>query len=100
MEKYLKLEILTYNMYEHEDGQGWPCHGWLDTSGEVRSMHEPRLSRDIVSYVESCFYLDVPVELVCKMYVTKHIDMDAAARYKDFFLHRKDVLNIYSRLRK
>ena len=76
MGKYPKIAILTYNMYEHEDGQGWTCHGRLDTSGEARSMHQPRISRDIVSHVESCFYLDVPVESVCKMKIKKNINMD------------------------
>ena len=50
------IEILTYNMYEHEDEQGWPCHGKLDTSGEVSTLHKPKLTNDIISYVGS-FYL-------------------------------------------
>jgi hypothetical protein len=50
------IEILTYNMYENEDENGWSYHGKHDTSGESRSKHKPRLSRDIVSYVESCFF--------------------------------------------
>ena len=53
----------------------WPN----DTSGDARSLHQPKLSRDMVSYVESCFFLDVPVDSVCKMHVKKYIDMDAAA---------------------
>jgi hypothetical protein len=55
------VAILTYNVYDHEDGNGWPCHGQHDTSGEARSMHKPRLSRDMVSYVESCYFLEVPL---------------------------------------
>ena len=35
------VAILTYNVYDHEDGEGWPCHGQHDTLGEVRSMHKP-----------------------------------------------------------
>jgi hypothetical protein len=31
-----KIEILTYNTYEHEDEEGWPCHGRHDKSGEAR----------------------------------------------------------------
>jgi hypothetical protein len=27
------IAILTYNTYEHEDEEGWPCHGRLDKSG-------------------------------------------------------------------
>lgn len=92
--------ILTYNLYEHEDKQGWPCHGLHDTSGEARSLHKPKLSRDIVSYVESCFFLEVPVDSVCKMHINKHINLDATARDRDFFLSRKDVANIYCRLSK
>jgi hypothetical protein len=51
------IEILTYNMYENEDENGRPCHGKHGTSGESTSKHKPRLSRDIVSYVESFFFL-------------------------------------------
>ena len=35
------IAILTYNVYDHEDGEGWPCHGQHDTLGEARSMHKP-----------------------------------------------------------
>jgi hypothetical protein len=94
------VAILTYNVYDHEDGNGWPCHGQHDTSGEARSMYKPRLSRDMVSYVESCYFLEVPVDSVCKMHIKKHVDMDATARERDFFLSRKDVVNIYNRLMK
>ena len=87
-------------MYEHVDSQGWPCHGQQDTSGPARVLHHPKLSRDMVSYVECCFFLDVPVDSVCKMHVKKYIDMDAATRDRDFFLCKKDVVNIYNRLMK
>ena len=60
------IAILAYNMYEHEDGEGWPCHGQHDTSGDARTLHRPRLSRDIVAYVESCFSLVVPIDTVYK----------------------------------
>ena len=65
------IAILTYNMYEHEDEQGWPCHGQLDTSGNARTLHKPKLSRDIVSYVESCYFLGVPPDSVYKMHVKR-----------------------------
>ena len=52
------------------------------------------------SNVESCFFLDVLVDSVCKMHVKKYIDMDVAARDRDLFLRRKDVVNIYNRLMK
>lgn len=82
MVKDPEVAILTYNMYEHEDTRGWPCHGRHDASGEHRSMHKPRLSRDTVSYVESCFSWDVSADSVYKMYNKKHVDMDAADRDK------------------
>ena len=44
--------------------------------------------------------MEVPVDFVCKMHVKKYIDMDAAARDRDFFLCRKDVVNISNRLMK
>ena len=94
------VAILTYNNHEHKDTQGLPCHGRHDTSGEPRSMHKTRLSRDIISYVESCFYFDVPVDSMCKMHINKHVDIDASNRDRDFFLCRKDVENIYNCLRK
>ena len=100
MVQILEVAIITYNMYEHVDSQGLPCHGQHDTSSHARVLHQPKLSRDMVSYVESCFFLDVPVDSVCKMHVKKYIDMDAAAQDSDFFLCRKDVFNIYNRLMK
>ena len=63
------IAILTYNMYEHEDGEGWPCHGQHDTSGDARALHRPRISRDIVAYVESCFSLGVPIDTVYKIHI-------------------------------
>ena len=57
MVKNLEIAILTNNAFEHEDGEGWPCHGQHDISGEARSRCAPRLSRDMISYVESCFFL-------------------------------------------
>ena len=38
-----RITIKTYNMYDHEDGEGWPCYGKNDISGDVRSLHKPRL---------------------------------------------------------
>jgi hypothetical protein len=50
-----EIEILTYTTYDHEDEEGWPCHGRCDKSGEARSLRKPRLSREIVSFVEFFF---------------------------------------------
>ena len=40
--------IITYNMYEHEDKDGWPCHGQSDRSNEPRVMYVPHFSREMV----------------------------------------------------
>ena len=90
------VAILTYNNYEHKDTQGFPCHGRHDTLGEPRSMHKTRFSRDIISYVESCFYFDMPVDSMCKMHINKHVDIDATNQDRYLFLCRKDVENIYN----
>ena len=74
-------------MYDHEYGEGWPCHGKNDISGDARSLHKPRLSRDMISYVESCFFLQVPIESICKMHIKKYIDIDSRDRDRDFFLY-------------
>jgi hypothetical protein len=51
--------------------------------------------------VESCFFfLEVPIHTVCKMHIKKCADMDVVYRYRDFFLCRKDVANIYNHLMK
>jgi hypothetical protein len=50
------IEIPTYNMDEHKDENGWPCHGKHDTSGESRSMYKPSLSRDMVLYMENYIF--------------------------------------------
>ena len=42
----------------------------------------------------------VPVVSVCKMHIKKHVKLDATTQDRDFFLHTKYVLNIYSRLSK
>ena len=70
------ITILTYNMYEHEDEGGWPCHGQHDNLGDVRTMHRPKLSRNIVAYVESCFSLGVLVDTIYKFHIKRHVDMD------------------------
>ena len=94
------IAILTYNMYEHEDGEGWPCHGQHDTSGDARTLHRPRISRDIVSYVEICFSMGVPIDTVYKIHIQRHVDMDTVTRDRDFFLSKRDIVNIYNRLSK
>ena len=59
MVQILEFAIITYNMYEHIDSQGLPCRGQNDTLGPTRVLHQKKLSRDLVSYVEICFFLDV-----------------------------------------
>jgi hypothetical protein len=54
----------------------------------------------MVFYVESYYFLEVPVESVCKMHMKKNVDIDATSRKIDFFLRRKDVVNIYNHLMK
>ena len=36
----------------------------------------------------------------CKMYIKKHVNMDATSRDRDLFLCGKDVVNIYNHLMK
>ena len=88
------IALLTYNMYEHEDEQGWPCHGKLDTSGEARTLHKPKPTKDIISYVESCYLLGVSIDSTYKMHIDMHVDMDPTVRDRDFFLFRKDIFTI------
>ena len=94
------VAIITYNMYDHEDGQGWPCHGKRDTLGDDGPKTKPILSRDMMSYWESLFFLQVPSGSVCKMHIKKYVDIHATTRDRDFFLHRKDIVNIYNHLTK
>ena len=94
-----KATILTYNLYEHEDKQGCPCHGLHDTSGETRSFHNTKLSRDIISYVGNCFCY-VLVDSVSKMHIKKHVNLDAIADDRDLFLSRIFFVNIYHCLSK
>lgn len=94
------IEILAYNMYEHEDKVGWPCHGQHDNSSDVRTMHRINISRDIVVYVESCFSLGVSIDTVYKFQIKRHVDMDVAARDSDFFLSKKYTINICNRMSK
>ena len=83
-----------------KDEQGWPCHGKLDTSGEERTLHKPNITKDIVAYVESCYLLGVSIDSTYKMHIDRHVDMDPTVWDRDFFLSRKYIVNIYSRLMK
>ena len=83
-------------MYEHEDEQGWPCHGKLHTSGEARTLHNPKLTKDIVAYVESCYLLEVSIDSSYKMHIDKHVNMNPTVQDIDFFLSMKYIVNIYS----
>jgi hypothetical protein len=94
------IEILTYNTYEHEDEEGWPCHGRLDKFGGARSLCKSRLSREIVYFVENCFFMDVSTDVVYQKHIEQYVDMDVEDHDRDFFLTRKDVANIYNRLMK
>ena len=90
MHQIPNIAILTDNSYEHEDEDGWLCHGQHDTSSQRNSFHTPRLSRDIISYVESCFFMGVPIDEVMKMHIRQRIDIDESQRDRDFFLTRKE----------
>ena len=92
--------VITYNQYDHEDGQGWPCHGKDNTSSDDVIEKKPKLSKDMISYIESCYFLELPIDSVCKIHIKKYLDIDATSRDRDFFLRRKDVVNIYDRLMK
>ena len=83
-----------------KDEQGWPCHGKLDTSGEASTLHKPKLTKDIIAYVESCYVLGVSIDSTYKMHIDRHVDIDPTVRDRDLFLSRKYILNIYSRLMK
>ena len=71
-------------MYEHEYEKGWPCHGKLNTLGEARTLHNPKLTKDIVAYVESCYLLGVSIDSTNKMYIDRHVDMDPTIRDRKF----------------
>jgi hypothetical protein len=92
-----EITILTYNTYDHEYEEGWPCHGRHDKSQEARSLRKPRLSREIVSFVESCFFMEVSIDVVYEKHIQRHLDMDVEDHDRDFLLTRKDVANIYNR---
>ena len=70
------IAILTYNMYEHEDEKGWTCHEKIATLGEVRTLHKPKLPKEIVAYVESCYLLGVSIDSAYKMHINRNVDMD------------------------
>jgi hypothetical protein len=46
------------------------------------------------------YFFEVPIDTVCKMNIKKYVDMDAVDRDRNFFLCRKNVVNIYNRLMK
>ena len=43
------------------------------------------------------FFLQVSIEAVCKMHIKKYVDIDSRDLDRDFFLCRKDVVNVYNR---
>ena len=94
------IAILTYNTHDHEDEYGWTCHGQHNKSSDVRALYCPRFSRNFVNYMESCFYMGVPIDVVCQMHIERHVGIDVKQRSRDYFLIRKDVANIYARTRK
>ena len=94
------IAVITYNQYDHEDGHGWPCHGKDNTLSDDVTQIKPRLSKDMISYLESCYFLQLPIESLCKMHIKKYLEIYATSRDRDFFLCKKDVVNIYNRLMK
>ena len=94
------ISILTYNSYEHEDEDGWPCHGKRDASREARSLYSPNISREIVNYVESYFYMGVSIDVVCKIHIDQHLDIDVEHHGIYLLLTSKDVVNTYYHTRK
>ena len=71
------------------------CHGRHGKSSHPRYLHKLELSRDIIFYVESCFFMDVPVHVVYNKHIEPHIDMDVGNRVRVLFFTRKHVANIY-----
>ena len=92
------IAVITYNQYDHEDGQGWPCHGKHSNLSDDVTERKARLLKDMISYLESCYFIELPIDSVCKMHIKKYIDIDATTRDRDFFLRRKEIVNVYNRL--
>ena len=46
------------------------------------------------------FFFEVAIDTVCKVRIKKYVDMDVVDRDRDFFLCKKDVVNIQNRLMK
>ena len=63
------VAIITYNMYEHEDKDGWPCHRQFDRSSEPRMMYAPRLSREMVLSVEAMYEMGSSIYMVCEQHM-------------------------------
>jgi len=97
------VAIITYNMYEHEDKDGWPCHGQSDKSNEPRVRYAPRLSREMVLSVEAMYEMGLSVDMVCERHMLEvreglfNVDNEST---RDSFLTRRDVVNIFNRLGK
>lgn len=95
------VAIITYNLYVHEDKNGWPCHGILDRSGDPRARNAPRLPVEMVLSVEAMYNLGLPINVVYE----QHILEVAEGRYdiclknnRDSHLMRRDIINICNRL--
>ena len=91
---------MAYNAYDHENEHGWTCQGQHDKYDDAKALYCPKLSRNIVNYVERCFYMGVPIDVVCQMHVEQHVEIDVEQCSRYFFLTNKYVANIYACMRK
>ena len=69
-------------------------------SWKERTLHKPKITKDIVAYVESCYLLGVSIDSTYKMHIDMHVDMDPTVRDRYLFITRKDIVNIYNWLMK
>lgn len=94
------VAIITYNLYVHEDKNGWPCHGKLDKSGDLRARNAPRLPAEMVLSVEAMYNLGLPINVVYEQHILEVAEgrYDGLKNNRDSHLMRRDIFNICNRL--
>ncbi|GLJ40146.1 hypothetical protein SUGI_0822790 [Cryptomeria japonica] len=91
------VAILVFKQPLHVDNNGEACHGFDDTSNELRSQFAPNLSDECKAYIERLLLMDVSIDAI----VDRHLDdpvFHDMLKKRDSFVTRKDVINVATRV--
>uniref|UniRef100_A0A7N0VJI9 SWIM-type domain-containing protein n=1 Tax=Kalanchoe fedtschenkoi TaxID=63787 RepID=A0A7N0VJI9_KALFE len=88
------IALLVYNLRNHVDKSGSPCHGILDQDAiGTRAMYAPRISEELRQKVMAMLYAGVSLDSIVQHHM-EFVHKNGGPNNRDDFLTRNDVRNM------